>query len=276
MDFLQTLKNLQEDKSTLWVAKTGKNKNTFDIYYKGKYFTNIGAETSSRAIQLAKEEFKEKYNESLIEEGMKLNKQAKETILKFMNGKASEEEKGYIKKWGFLDSKGKLKSGIRDSVLEEAKVELSKEEEADIKRVAKEAFDKAEKEVADKMGLTLPLPKDTPRAVRDKLYAQVHTKLKKKSNIDKCMDKLKEEIQKYTADDIYDEIMNDKSIVREFETKLVPKIKKEKGSDFSSAFRMIVDKFLRQKSIHTTQNDVNTATSEIYNYYKNEIKLGNF
>lgn len=58
----------------------------------------------------------------------------------------------------------------------------------------KEAFDKAEKEVADKMGLTLPLPKDTDRATRDKFYAQVQTKLKKKSNVGKTLDKLKQSV----------------------------------------------------------------------------------
>ena len=55
-----------------------------------------------------------------------------------------------------------------------------------------EAFNKAEKEVADKMGLTLPLPKDTSRDDRNKLYAQVATKLKKKSNVGKVLDKLGE------------------------------------------------------------------------------------
>lgn len=59
-----------------------------------------------------------------------------------------------------------------------------------------EAFDKAEKEVASKLGLSLPLPKDTPRDVRNKFYAQVNVKCKK-SNVGKCLDKLKEDKQSY-------------------------------------------------------------------------------
>lgn len=119
---------------------------------------------NGKPTKKAREEYSELF-EDLNEAGMRLSDAAKGLIRKFMAGKASAEEKGYIKKWGFLDSKGKLKAGVAEKLDEATAQKLDADEIYDAYMNDSAAVKEAESKLVPKI-------KDNPKNDIGNLFYQ--------------------------------------------------------------------------------------------------------